>query len=700
MNSDHTNSDIELGAINSDHTNSDVDLPGVHLPEGGEYDEIPGVDTAQEQDLPDPYVDVGVDFDNPAPQELPLVELEPQESTQANDGVRRSTRESIKPVNYKPSMTGQKYSFATTQLGKSFLNDGTYQCDPVVAFAFMQQMSLKAALKQWGDDAEVAGIKETSQLHWRNTFVPKHYAQLTHDEKSKVLESHMFVVKKRTGETKARLVGGGNKQRDYLTKEDSSSPTVATESVLLTSIVDADEGRDIAIIDIPNAFIQTRVEEKKDRVIIRIRGVVVDWLTKIAPEVYNKFVSQDKKGDKTLLVECMNAIYGTMVAGLLYYRKFAQSLERKNFIKNSYDPCVWNKVVKGKQCTICFHVDDCKISHVSPKVIDDMIAWLRQEYESIFTDGSGKMKVARGKVHKYLGMTLDFATSKLVKVKMFDYVDEIIEVWNRACKEFDNGFEFVANRKKIATAAPEDLFKVNEDALKLSPPEAKSFHSIIAMILYVTKRARPDTALAVAFLTTRVKAPDEDDWRKLRHLVEYLKSTRDLPLVLGAFNTGVLHWHVDASFAAHHDMRGHTGGALTMGTGCPVVSSTKQKCNVRSSTVGELVAVDEMLGQILWTRLFMLEQGIKVSDNILYQDNKSAILLETNGRASSSKRTKHIEIRYYYVADHIANGDLSIVWCPTDKMIADFLTKPLQGKVFQKFRDVLMGAVPKWYDID
>ena len=137
-----------------------------------------------------------------------------------------------------------------------------------------------------------------------------------------------------------------------------------------------------------------------------------------------------------------------------------------------------------------------------------------------------------------------------------------------------------------------------------------------------------------------------------------------------------------------------------MGTGCPLVTSTKQKCNVRSSTMGELVAVNEMISQILWTQLFMQAQGIKVTDNILYQDNKSAILLEMNGRASSSKRMKHIEIRYYYVADCIAKGDLSVVWCPTNKMIADFLTKPLQGKVFQQFRDVLMGAVPMWYDID
>ncbi len=90
----------------------------------------------------------------------------------------------------------------------------------------------------------------------------------------------------------------------------------------------------------------------------------------------------------------------------------------------------------------------------------------------------------------------------------------------------------------------------------------------------------------------------------------------------------------------------------------------------------------------------MEAQGIKVTDNILYQDNKSAILLETNGWASSSKRTKHIKIWYYYIVNCIAKGDLSVVWCPTNKTIADFLTKPLQCKVFQQFRDVLMGAVP------
>ncbi len=96
-------------------------------------------------------------------------------------------------------------------------------------------------------------------------------------------------------------------------------------------------------------------------------------------------------------------------------------------------------------------------------------------------------------------------------------------------------------------------------------------------MLYVMKRARPDTCLSVAFLTTKVRAPDRDDWEKLCHLVEYLKRDRARPLVLGAENDGLVKWYVDASFAVHPTMCGHTGGGLTMGRGFPISASTKQK---------------------------------------------------------------------------------------------------------------------------
>ena len=132
---------------------------------------------------------------------------------------------------------------------------------------------------------------------------------------------------------------------------------------------------------------------------------------------------------------------------------------------------------------------------------------------------------------------------------------------------------------------------------------------------------------------------------------------------------------------------------MTTGREFPLIKSTKHKLNTRSSMESEIVAVDDLIPQILWAQLFMKAQGIKVRDNFLYQDNKSAILLETNEQVSSSKYTKHINIWYYYVADRVAKGDLRIVWCPTEKMIADFLTKPLQGKAFAEFRNLLMGAI-------
>jgi hypothetical protein len=185
-------------------------------------------------------------------------------------------------------------------------------------------------------------------------------------------------------------------------------------------------------VDILNAFVQMRVEKEKDMAFIKIRGILVDILVEIAPDVYKPYVLKDKKGMKQLLVQCQNALYGTMVAGLLYNQKFIKSLTDIDFVINPYDPCVANKKIEGEQMTIGFHVDDCKLSHRKTKVMDSIIDFLRQEYESIFEDGSGAMTVSRGKIHKYIGMTLDYTVPGQVKITMFDYVDEILTAFDKA----------------------------------------------------------------------------------------------------------------------------------------------------------------------------------------------------------------------------------------------------------------------------
>jgi hypothetical protein len=151
-----------------------------------------------------------------------------------------------------------------------FVQDDFYQAEPGVVEAIMMQLSLNAGLKEWGEETFTAAQSEMKQLHFRNTFKLKHWRELSQIQRQKVLESHMFLKQKTDGKIKGRTVAGGNKQRDYISKEDASSPTAATESVLLSSIIDAEKERDVAVVDIPNAFVQTHVKNEKDKAFIKI----------------------------------------------------------------------------------------------------------------------------------------------------------------------------------------------------------------------------------------------------------------------------------------------------------------------------------------------------------------------------------------------------------------------------------------------
>ena len=113
-----------------------------------------------------------------------------------------------------------------------------------------------------------------------------------------------------------------------------------------------------------------------------------------------------------------------------------------------------------------------------------------------------------------------------------------------------------------------------------------------------------------------------------------------------------------------------------MGKGSIANMSQKQKMNTKSSTEAELIAVDDMSGLIMWMKYFLREQGYD-TNNVVHQDNQSTIKMIKNGKESSTKRTRHIEIRYFYITDKIQNGELRVKYCPTDDMIADFMSKPL-----------------------
>ena len=123
---------------------------------------------------------------------------------------------------------------------------------------------------------------------------------------------------------------------------------------------------------------------------------------------------------------------------------------------------------------------------------------------------------------------------------------------------------------------------------------------------------------------------------------------------------------------------------MSLGKGSIYSTSTKQKLVAWSSTESEVIGVHDVLPQTIWTNNFLREQGMKIEETFVHQDNMSSMLLEQNGRSSSSKRTRHMNIRFFFVKDQVASKEIRIEYCPTKEMVADFFTKPLQGSQFYK----------------
>ena len=405
-----------------------------------------------------------------------------------------------------------------------------------------------------------------------------------------------------------------------------------------------------------------------------LRGKIAELMVASAPEVYRDFVTVDRGGKKVLFVKLKKALYGLVKSALLFYRKLWGDLASQGFEVNAYDPCVCNKMVNGKQMTICWYVDDLYMSHMEEGVIRKFVRWLEGTY--------GKLQVKIGNELEYLGMDFKFGGGK-VELSMPKYTRETIDEFP---EPVDTTAEDPAGPHLFETRDP------GEENPLLPDEQAQIFHRIVAKLLFLCARPRRDIRTAIAYLTTRVRAPTQDDWAKLRRVLRYLNRNPDLPLTLEATNLEIITWHVDASFAVHNgDMKGHTGGTMSLGQGSVIDLSRKQRTNTRSSTEAELVGVDDCIGRMEWVSNFLGAQGYSTS-TILNQDNMSTQKLIVNGKRSSTQRTRHLNIKFFYVTDQVKKGWLKIQHCPTKEMVADIFTKPLSGQLFRELRARVMNC--------
>jgi hypothetical protein len=223
-----------------------------------------------------------------------------------------------------------------------------------------------------------------------------------------------------------------------------------------------------------------------------------------------------------------------------------------------------------------------------------------------------------------------------------------------------------------------------------SPEEVSYFRTYVAKMLYLAKRVRPECLTAVGFLTTRVHAVDADDMAKLRRLLGYLLATRDRGIVLRVGEHMRVRAYIDAAYGVHQESgKSHTGCAIVLGAaGTVLAKSAKQKIVTKSSTEAELVGLSDTASLAIHLRNFVRAQGYDTGPAIIYQDNLSTMALMKRG-GPGTERSRHINIRHFWVHEKVADGEIAIEHLGTELMHANALTKPVQGAQFVRERSGL-----------
>jgi hypothetical protein len=269
----------------------------------------------------------------------------------------------------------------------------------------------------------------------------------------------------------------------------------------------------------------------------------------------------------------------------------------------------------------------------------------------------------------YLGMTFDISNVGEMKITQEGYIDDMLG----SCKV----------EGRAVTPATNNLYEVDENSDKLNTEEADWFHRQVAKMLYLAKRTKPECLTATAFLATRVTKSTAEDKAKLVRLLRYVRSTKDTGIVLKPGSKGIeLSCYVDAAYGVHADGKSVTGSVIAIGEAGPIhAKSSKQKIVTKSSTEAEFVGTSDSINQALHLREFLISQGYQMKPIVLFQDNQSCMALIKRGK-SNSERTRHMNIRQFWITERVNNGEVIVEYLPTEKMYANLLTKPLQGAQF------------------
>jgi hypothetical protein len=388
-----------------------------------------------------------------------------------------------------------------------------------------------------------------------------------------------------------------------------------------------------------------------------------------------------KNGARKLKVKLLRNQYGLEEASLLWHELFSAFLINVvGFVRNKFHKCVFTKAVDNEEhITAVLYVDDLLLSGASKQVLDKVIDTIKENFGNVHTSNYNEFD--------YLG----------VHVKMNDETKSAELSCDEYIRRIVSHELFKTELKMYKTPASSNLFELSEESESLSNELKEMFHSVVAKLLWISLRVRLDVLMPTAYLSSKVHNPTNHELGKLKRLVGYLKFRPKVMLQLNAeslIKDGIIHAYCDAAHAVHKpSLKSHLGCFISLGSGPVALKSVGAKRMSTSSTNSEIYAFSLIISMLQGVVNFLSSFGVTVKGICIHEDNEAVIKIIL-GNKPLAEGSRHMEIHRLYIKEELdLMPDAKVIWCESEEMIADILTKALQGIQFEKLV-LKMGMCP------
>ena len=450
---------------------------------------------------------------------------------------------------------------------------------------------------------------------------------------------------------KARLVAQGFTQKFGTDYDETFCPVVRQESLRVLLALSAQYGLKLHQVDVTTAFLNGNLEE----------------------EVYMAqpvgFVS---KGKESLVCKLKKSLYGLKQSPRCWNTALDGYLKSIGFKQSNSDPCIYHRKTGGEMFYMGVYVDDIVLAGKTDKQVQDVKNSLANKFD--IKD--------MGKMHYFLGMSvMQDEDSKSVWIGQPAYTANLLSKFG------------MQSSKPVSTPIdPATKLSTANETSELV--DQKLYQSAIGSLMYLSVSTRPDITYAVSNLARFSVKPTTDHWNAVKRVMRYLRGTTSLGIIFEQMEHLELKGYSDADWGGDINDRKSTSGYLfKISNGAISWRSKKQTCVALSTAEAEYVALSAAVQESLWLKQLLYElTGTAQSSVTIFEDNQSAIAMTRNPQFHG--RSKHIDIKYHFVREHVDSNDVTLHYCPTGDMTADMLTKGLSRESFQKLRD-MAGLTPQ-----